>query len=108
MISTIEPQLRLSGIVLYLYESGMCLAGEDGRDVEAYFEAQRGKRAPWADVQMFATRIRRNIRLAEVAELRAIDFSVRARFARGGGLQAVGGGSREGRGARDDGRGDEE
>ena len=78
MISTIEPQLRLSGIVLYLYESGMCLAGEDGRDVEAYFEAQRGKRAPWADVQMFATRIRRNIRLAGAPSFGQSIFQVRA------------------------------
>ena len=61
----INERLRLSGIVFCLYESGTRLAGEVGRDVEAYFEAQRGKRAPWADVQMFATRIRRNIRLAE-------------------------------------------
>ena len=61
----INERLRLSGIVFCLYESGTRLAGEVGRDVEAFFEAQRGKRAPWADVQMFATRIRRNIRLAE-------------------------------------------
>ena len=65
MAKRINERLRLSGIVFCLYESGTRLAGEVGRDVEAYFEAQRGKRAPWADVQMFATRIRRNIRLAE-------------------------------------------
>jgi len=61
----INDRLRLSGIVFCLYESGTRLAGEVGRDVESFFEAQRGKRAPWADVRMFATRIRRNIRLAE-------------------------------------------
>ncbi|HEX3998076.1 MAG TPA: AAA family ATPase [Pirellulales bacterium] len=61
----INDRLRLSGIVFCLYESGTRLAGEVGRDVEAFFEAQRGKRAPWADVRLFSTRIRRNIRLAE-------------------------------------------
>lgn len=61
----INARLRLSGIVFCLYESGTRLASEVGRDVEAFFEAERGKRAPWADVHMFATRIRRNIRLAE-------------------------------------------
>ncbi len=61
----INARLRLSGIVFCLYESGTRLASEVGRDVEAFFEAERGKRAPWADVQLFATRIRRNIRLAE-------------------------------------------
>jgi chromosome partitioning protein len=61
----INPRLKLSGIVFCLYESGTRLAGEVGRDVEAFFESQRDKRAPWADVRMFATRIRRNIRLAE-------------------------------------------
>lgn len=61
----INQRLRLSGIVFCLYEASTRLAGEVGRDVEAFFESERGKRAPWADAHMFATRIRRNIRLAE-------------------------------------------
>ena len=35
------------------------------RQVDDFFEKGRGTNAPWAEVQMFQTRIRRNIRLAE-------------------------------------------
>jgi chromosome partitioning protein len=61
----INDRLRLSGIVFCLYESGTRLAVEVGHDVEAFFEGQRERRAPWSDVRVFHARIRRNIRLAE-------------------------------------------
>ncbi len=61
----INDRLRLSGIVFCLYESGTRLAVEVGHDVEVFFEGQRERRAPWSDVRVFQTRIRRNIRLAE-------------------------------------------
>ena len=61
----LNDRLRLTGVIFCLYESGTRLAVEVGRDVEDFFTAQRQSRSPWADVRIFTTRIRRNIRLAE-------------------------------------------
>jgi chromosome partitioning protein len=61
----VNPRLRLLGVALCLYEAGTRLAGEVGRDVEAFFaEAGQGHPA-WRDARVFQTKIRRNIRLAE-------------------------------------------
>jgi chromosome partitioning protein len=58
-------RLQLAGVVLCLYDSGTRLAAEVAGDVEQFFrEARKGGRA-WANVRLFETRIRRNIRLAE-------------------------------------------
>ena len=96
----INDRLRLSGIVFCLYESGTRLASEVGRDVEAFFEAERGKRAPWADVHMFSTRIRRNIRLAEAPSFGQSIFQYAADSHGARGLCGAGGGSGRA-GARD-------
>lgn len=61
----LNDRLQLAGVVLCLYESGTRLAAEVSQDVETFFrEARKGGRA-WANVRLFETRIRRNIRLAE-------------------------------------------
>ena len=61
----INARLRLSGIVFCLYESGT-RSGQRSRPRRAGIFRSRARQArPWADVHMFATRIRRNIRLAE-------------------------------------------
>lgn len=61
----VNPQLRLLGVVLCLYEAGTRLAAEIGRDVESFFESSGDAHPAWRDGRLFATRIRRNIRLAE-------------------------------------------
>lgn len=61
----LNPQLRMAGVVLCLYESGTRLAGEVEADVEAFFAQLRTRGGAWAGVRLFETRIRRNIRLAE-------------------------------------------
>ena len=61
----LNDRLRLSGVILCLFESGTRLALEVSRDVEDFFTGARDLRGPWADVHLFQTRIRRNIRLAE-------------------------------------------
>ena len=61
----LNDRLRLSGVILCLFESGTRLALEVSRDVEDFFIGARDLRGPWADVHLFQTRIRRNIRLAE-------------------------------------------
>jgi chromosome partitioning protein len=60
-----NPQLRLSGVVLCLYEAGTRLAAEVARDVDQFLGQGRGGRQPWSQARVFQTRIRRNIRLAE-------------------------------------------
>lgn len=61
----LNPRLRLSGVVLCMYESGTRLAAEVTRDVDEFFLRSREQRVPWASAQPFGTRIRRNVRLAE-------------------------------------------
>ena len=61
----LNPRLKLTGVVLCLYESATRLAGEIAGDVTQFFESQREKQSPWSAARIFQTRIRRNIRLAE-------------------------------------------
>ena len=61
----LNPGLRLTGVILCMYESGTRLAAEVTSDVENFFQRQRAESACWADACSFQTRIRRNIRLAE-------------------------------------------
>lgn len=72
LLSTLEvvaarlnQRMRLTGVVLCMYESGTRLAAEVSRDVESFFGTQSGRGSPWAGAVTFQTRIRRNIRLAE-------------------------------------------
>lgn len=60
-----NPRLKLSGVLLCMFESGTRLAAEVSRDVCDFFSQSRGRRTPWSQAQAFHTRIRRNIRLAE-------------------------------------------
>src|SRR5204862_8065265 len=61
----INPAVRVTGIVLCLYDAGTRLSQEVVRDLEEYLEKSRGTQAPWAKARIFSTRIRRNIKLAE-------------------------------------------
>jgi chromosome partitioning protein len=61
----INPALKVTGIVLSLYESSARLTREVVQDLSAFFDRARGTTAPWAKARIFATRIRRNIKLAE-------------------------------------------
>jgi chromosome partitioning protein len=61
----LNPHLRLSGVVLCMFDGTTRLAGEVSRDVEQFFEQCRAGRNCWSEAQPFQTRIRRNVRLAE-------------------------------------------
>src|SRR5512135_2693041 len=61
----INRDLRVSGVVVCLYDAGTRLGGEVIEDLDRYFDRRRSGAAPWAEAQLFRTRIRRNIRLAE-------------------------------------------
>ena len=61
----INPALKVTGIVLCLFESSTKLAQEVVADLQAYLDKSRGTNAPWASARVFGTRVRRNIKLAE-------------------------------------------
>lgn len=61
----LNPELRLSGVVMCMYEAGTRLAGEVCGDVETFLHAQSQSTNCWAKAKVFQARIRRNIRLAE-------------------------------------------
>jgi chromosome partitioning protein len=61
----INPALKVTGIVLCLFESSTRLALEVVENLQGYLDRSRGTSAPWADARVFATRVRRNIKLAE-------------------------------------------
>jgi chromosome partitioning protein len=61
----INPSLRVTGIILCLYESSTKLAQEVVDDLQDYLDKSRPTTAPWAKARIFGTRIRRNIKLAE-------------------------------------------
>lgn len=61
----INDGLRVTGIVLCMFESATRLCQEVVRDLQAFLDKGRGNATPWAQARIFATRIRRNIKLAE-------------------------------------------
>jgi len=60
-----NDSLRLNGVVLCMYDSGTRLAAEVGADVAAFFAVRHQQHPAWAQARVLATRVRRNIRLAE-------------------------------------------
>jgi hypothetical protein len=75
----INPRLRVSGVVLCLYDAGTKLAGEIVDDLNKFLTAARSSAVPWSDAVLFNTRIRRNIKLAEAASFGICVFDYDAR-----------------------------
>lgn len=61
----INPRLRVTGIIICLYEAQTRLAQEVVQDISQFLERSRGQAVPWAEAKVFGTRIRRNVKLAE-------------------------------------------
>lgn len=61
----INPVLRVTGILLCMYESNTKLAQEVAGDLHDHLHRSRSLNVPWAGARLFETRIRRNIKLAE-------------------------------------------
>ncbi len=61
----INPGLRVRGVVVCLYDATTRLAHEVIRDLEEFLERSRAADVPWSVARVFATRIRRNVKLAE-------------------------------------------
>lgn len=61
----INPALKVSGIVLTMFDAQTKLSNEVVSDLNGFIQSASGKDLPWADARIFGTRIRRNIKLAE-------------------------------------------
>jgi chromosome partitioning protein len=61
----LNPSLRLTGVLLCMYDANTRLANEVSEDVSAYFQREKMPSGIASDARAFTTRIRRNVRLAE-------------------------------------------
>ena len=61
----LNSRLRLTGVMLCMYESNTRLAAEVSTDVNEFFQVGKSSRDFFRRAKFFETRIRRNIRLAE-------------------------------------------
>lgn len=61
----INPRLKVTGVVVCLYDAATKLAQEVVTDLTAFLGQSRGANVPWANAKVFGTKIRRNIKLAE-------------------------------------------
>src|SRR5215207_2158734 len=61
----INSKLKVSGIVLTMFDSQTKLSTEVVAELEKFITEGAGKNQPWSNAIIFETRIRRNIKLAE-------------------------------------------
>lgn len=61
----INPGVKVSGIVICLYDAATKLAQEVVTDLNGFLAQSRAANVPWAGAKVFDTRIRRNVKLAE-------------------------------------------
>ena len=61
----INPALKVTGVVLTLYEANTRHAQEVIQDLQEFLDKSRSSNVPWSKARIFGTRIRRNVKLAE-------------------------------------------
>ncbi|MFO0799602.1 MAG: AAA family ATPase [Gemmataceae bacterium] len=61
----INPAVKVSGIVICLYDAATKLAQEVVGDLTAFLDQSRAANVPWAAAKVFDTKVRRNVKLAE-------------------------------------------
>lgn len=61
----INPNLKVKGILLCMFDSRASLPNEVRADIEQFLSDARGTNSAWAEAQILPTFIRRNIKLAE-------------------------------------------
>lgn len=76
----INPELRVTAIILTMYEGTTRLAGEIVDDVKEFFAASHGDGSPWSEARVFEAMIRRNVKLAEAPShgLTIFDYAPRS------------------------------
>jgi chromosome partitioning protein len=60
-----NPQLKVSGVVLTMFDAQTKLSTEVVAELHGFIEQAHGKPLPWAGAKVYNTKIRRNIKLAE-------------------------------------------
>ncbi len=60
-----NPRLKVSGIVLTLFDSQTKLSNEVVAELKSFIDNAEGKSLPWSGATIFQSKIRRNIKLAE-------------------------------------------
>jgi chromosome partitioning protein len=60
-----NPKLKVSGIVLTMFDSQTKLCLEVVAELNSFIETARGTPQPWSQARIFKAKIRRNIKLAE-------------------------------------------
>ena len=60
-----NPSLKVSGVVLTMFDSQTKLSNEVVNDLNGFIESAKGRPLPWAEARIFKSKIRRNIKLAE-------------------------------------------
>ena len=61
----INPRLKVSGIVLTMFDSQTKLSNEVVAELNSFIISALGKPLPWSSARIFKSKIRRNIKLAE-------------------------------------------
>jgi chromosome partitioning protein len=61
----INPNLRVEGVLLCMFDSRASLPNEVKADIERFLDSARGTDSAWAQARILPTYIRRNIKLAE-------------------------------------------
>ncbi|MBN9521970.1 ParA family protein [bacterium] len=61
----INPGVKVSGVVICLYDAATKLAQEVVTDLAAFLDQSRTANVPWAAAKVFETKVRRNVKLAE-------------------------------------------
>ena len=61
----INPSLRVSGVLLCMYDTRASLPNEVRADIEQFLAGARGSQTAWSEAEILPTFIRRNIKLAE-------------------------------------------
>ena len=63
--SRINPALRVSAVLMCMFDSRTSLSNEVREDIKQFLAAARGSHHPWADADVIPVPIRPNIKLAE-------------------------------------------
>jgi len=62
---SVNPDLRVAGVILCMHDAKTTLAREVVADLEAFFDDARGTGLPWEGCRVLKPAIRRNVKLAE-------------------------------------------
>jgi len=62
---SLNPTLRVTGILFCQYDAAARLSAEVVSEVKSFLEGSRGQNEPWSDAIIFETTVRRNVKLAE-------------------------------------------